>query len=80
MGYVIAMGECFGCRRLFSFNPELVPSITPPGRTEREPICQACVDRANPMRAKNGLPPIEVRRGAYEPAPEHPDDEEAFEL
>jgi hypothetical protein len=68
VGYMIAMGPCVGCGRLFGFNPELVPSITIKG--EREPICLVCVKRVNPMRLKNGLPPIEPLPGAYEPEPE----------
>lgn len=66
MGYVSVMGECFGCKRLFSFSPTKVPSIVVDG--EREPVCQACVDRANAVRGPvYGLPPIEVLPGAYEP-------------
>lgn len=64
MGYMFAMSGCFGCGRLFSFNPELVPSVMVKGR--REPICQECVDRANPVRIKNGLEPISVLPGAYD--------------
>lgn len=66
MGYMSAMGNCFGCGRLFSFNPDRVPSITPPGGT-REPICGECVKRANPTRIAKGLPPIIPMPGAYEP-------------
>jgi hypothetical protein len=65
MGYVSVMGECIGCRRVFSFSPTKVPSVIVNG--VREPICEACVIRANPMRQANGLPLIEVKPGAYEP-------------
>lgn len=65
MGYMSAMGHCFGCGRLFSFNPDRVPSITPPGGS-REPICRECVALANPKRIANGLAPIVVQPGAYE--------------
>jgi len=64
-GYVFAVAPCFGCKQLFSFDPHLVPSI--PIKGSREPICQACVDLANPIRAANGLLPIVVLPGAYEP-------------
>ena len=33
---------------------------------KREPICQACVDRVNPMRIKNGLQPDCAAADAYE--------------
>jgi hypothetical protein len=32
---------------------------------KREPICQVCVDRVNPMRIKNGLEPIVPLPDAY---------------
>lgn len=68
-GYVFATSACFGCRRLFSYNPHKVPSH----RDEhgvRQPVCQACVDVANPRRKANGLPPIVPHPDAYEPLPE----------
>lgn len=69
MGYVMAMGPCAGCHRVFSFNPTRVPSITLKG--EREPICATCVERVNPERKKNGLPPIVPLPGAYEACDEY---------
>jgi hypothetical protein len=36
----------------------------------REPICQACVNALNPIRKKNGLPPIIPPDDAYEPVEE----------
>lgn len=68
MGYVMAHGICFGCKRVFGFHPNLVPSVVVDGR--REPICQGCVNLANPARIKNGLQPIEVLPGAYDAADE----------
>lgn len=68
MAYVTCMAPCIGCKRLFSFNPNLVPSITIEG--VREPICQSCVDIANPKRIANGLAPIVPLPGAYEAADE----------
>ena len=63
MGYVTAYSACFGCGQLFSYNPARVPSITVNGA--REPICRACVDRANPARIANGLDPIMPQPDAY---------------
>lgn len=60
MGY----GECWGCGLIFGFNPKRVPSIIV-GDT-REPICEGCVEDANPQRIANGLKPIEVHPDAYE--------------
>ena len=68
MGYYCAIGPCAGCKRLFSFNPLRVPSVVIEGT--REPICAECVERANPLRAENGLEPIAVLPGAYEAADE----------
>ena len=64
MGYAFATSTCFGCKRVFFYNPMKVPSIRING--VREPICQACVDRANPDRIKNGLKPIVPAPDAYE--------------
>lgn len=65
MAYMSCMGECIGCRKIFSFNPNLVPSVLVNG--SREPVCRECVERVNPIRIKNGLEPIHVLPGAYEP-------------
>jgi hypothetical protein len=68
MGWVYCHGYCFGCGRPFSFNPHSVPSIGVHG--VREPVCQACVDRVNPDRIRDGLPPIVPLPDAYDPLPE----------
>ena len=73
MGFMIATSECIGCGGLFSYNPELVPSIRlnenrePDPNGKREPICRNCVERVNPVRVSRGLKPIEIVPGAYEP-------------
>jgi hypothetical protein len=70
MGYMLAMGPCICCKRMFSFNPELVPSsdaIT----GQREPVCETCMFRINQTRAEMGLPPHPILPGAYEPQPEN---------
>jgi len=64
-GYMFVMGQCFGCGRLFSFNPNKVPSLRING--ERQPICRTCIERANPERIKRGLDPIKILPDAYEP-------------
>jgi len=66
MGYAFVTSACFGCKRLFCYNPIRVPSIRDPATGQREPICQACVNRANPERIKNGLDPIVPAPDAYE--------------
>jgi hypothetical protein len=70
MGYALCTSNCFGCGRIFSYNPMRVPSIRDPRTGSKEPICQACVDRVNPIREQNGLPPIVPARDAYEPCDE----------
>jgi len=67
-----AMGECFACHRVFTFNAVRVPSIRalngrPDQRGKAEPICRHCVERINPTRIANGLPPIQIPAGAYAP-------------
>jgi len=76
MGYALAHSACIGCGRIFGYNPKHVPSIRmkngredPNG--EREPVCQDCIERANPIRIRNGLPPIIPHPDAYEPIDEN---------
>ena len=68
MGYALATSHCLGCKRLFSYNPVRVPSLRVNG--VREPICQSCIDRANPERIKKGLPPLVPHPDAYQPCDE----------
>ena len=68
MGYVSCMSPCYSCKKLFSYNPMLVPSLTVNG--VKQPFCQECVNKANPLRVANGLEPIVPLPGAYEPCPE----------
>ena len=73
MAFMSAMSPCIGCGQVFSYNPDLVPSIRlnaqgqPDPNGSREPICQSCVERVNPKRIANGLQPIVILPGAYEP-------------
>lgn len=66
--YAMGMGACFGCKRVFTFNPMRVPSV--PIKGSKQPICADCVARVNPMRKANGLAPIVPLPGAYEPCEE----------
>jgi len=68
MGYAYMIGECFGCKQTFSFNPNKVPSIRIEG--VKQPVCEVCIEKANPKRKANGLEPIEILPGAYEPCNE----------
>ena len=63
-GGFFCIGECWACGAVFTFNPHLVPSI--PINDVRQPVCGACVERANVERRENGRPLIEVLPGAYD--------------
>lgn len=73
MGFMMATARCFGCKTMFCFNPDLVPSIRvnaagqPDPKGEREPVCRVCIERVNPIRITNGLQPIVIPHGAYAP-------------
>lgn len=69
MGVVQAMSACVRCRRMFMFNPLRVPSVRVNG--VREPVCRACIEGANVIRAERGLPPITYAADAYDPIDEH---------
>jgi len=64
MAYMLCHGACINCKRLFAFNPDLVPSVRINGH--KEPICRACVEYANPVRKQKGLQEIRILPGAYE--------------
>ena len=68
MGYYYGMGACYCCRRPFTFNVHLVPSIKIDG--VRQPLCRDCIERANPKRIANGLEPVVPHPDAYEPEEE----------
>lgn len=79
MGAYLCHSLCISCGSLFGFNPELVPSIRArqvEGRlvedpaAPREAVCRRCIERANPVRVKNGLEPINILPGAYDPVDE----------
>lgn len=76
MGFLTAMSPCCACERVFSYNPNRVPSvrIDHTGRLssagERRPICEECIGHINVARAEKGLQPFPILPGAYEPAEE----------
>jgi hypothetical protein len=61
----LAYSPCFGCHRMFAYNPVRVPSIRPAPDMDAEPICMACIERVNPVRIAMGLEKIEPLPGAY---------------
>lgn len=65
---MICTGACIGCGRLFSFNPNRVPSSSAVTGS-REPICRDCMEKINQVRAARNLPPFEILPDAYEPEP-----------
>jgi len=69
MGYAFMVGNCLVCKQMFTFNPVLVPSHRVNG--VKEPVCKHCIDAANPVRKKKGLPPLTYAPGAYEPVDEN---------
>lgn len=71
--WALAFSPCFGCGRVFGYNPHRVPSIPigPDGQVsasgDRKPICRNCVTLVNPMREEHGLDPIVIYPDSYEP-------------
>jgi hypothetical protein len=61
MGYMIATSTCFGCKRLFSYNPNKVPSYA------GNAICADCIAIVNKRREDAGLPLWPVAADAYAP-------------
>ena len=68
MGYVFVLGQCVACKKTFSFHPHKVPSL--PVNGNREPVCRDCIEKANPIRIEQGLPPLTYASDAYEACPE----------
>jgi hypothetical protein len=69
MAYLFVMSACVVCRQPFTYNPLRVPSVVVNGT--REPICRACVERANVVRRDRGLPTWPIFDDSYEPVDEH---------
>ena len=64
MGYVFLTGACGSCGRIFSYNPNYVPSLN------NAAFCESCMTIANAKREEMGLPPHPIHPQAYEPLPE----------
>src|SRR5262245_26687684 len=59
MAFMSCMGACYGCGRVFMFNPVWVPSVA------GEPICEACMTLVNQRRKAAGEPAIHIHPDAY---------------
>ena len=70
MGHVMAMSYCVVCKALFSYNPHKVPSTRRRPDGPREPVCARCMNAANEVRAKRGLPLLAIDPEAYNPIEE----------
>lgn len=72
MGFYFVAGHCFVCRRIFTYNPNYVPSIRvnskgePDPNGKREPICSGCMEIGNKTREEMGLSPHPIHPQAYE--------------
>jgi len=54
------VAPCFVCKKLFTSNPETVPSY------DNQPICETCISLVNSRRRADGLPLWPVTDDAYE--------------
>jgi hypothetical protein len=63
----MAIGPCFMCKKIFSYNSDHVPSIQRRPHHRREPVCASCMAYANEIRGKRGMPPLLVDPEAYHP-------------
>jgi hypothetical protein len=74
-GYTFAMGGCWSCGTLFTFDVEEVPSVITDSRTGKvaaegtpeafqlkQAICDPCADTAEKLRKAEGLPVAWPRR------------------
>jgi hypothetical protein len=66
---VVAIGLCWSCGVNFGFHPDTVVSIPidpdnglppdlggDPAKVIKHPVCNGCVEAANPQRQRNGVP------------------------
>lgn len=67
-GWIMMHGNCAACGTRVAFNPNKVPSIRVHG--VREPLCAACVVKANTKAKAEGKPEFQIPEGAYEPTRE----------
>jgi hypothetical protein len=65
MGYLFVIGPCWGCKRVFTYNPVHVPSVNNDG------VCSDCMAEINRQLVAKGHEAIEIHAEAYEPANEN---------
>lgn len=73
MAYMIAVSACFRCRKMFSYNPELVLNVTITSEDTSDesmwgtgPLCEPCVKDINEFRVTVlHLPPWEYHPNSY---------------
>ena len=69
MGYAYLLCDCVACFKPIMCNPNLVPSLRVKG--VKQPICRKCAERWNTIhRTSNGLEPVPIEDGAYDPCNE----------
>ncbi len=87
MKYILVHGPCVNCGSMMSYNPNsvLTTRVTwvegkpqPDPRGENEPVCRGCVGVYNDSRVMEGLEPIEIPEGAYDPVPAHEVEEQVM--
>lgn len=61
----LAVSACWACGKLFTYDPDRVPSIVV--EDVRRPLCLPCVDWANALREGTGEALIYPLPGAYGP-------------
>ena len=64
MGYAFVIGDCFVCKRTFTFNPMKVPSLKDKEGV-RQPICKSCIEMANKLKVEKGVEPFVIPVDAY---------------
>jgi len=70
MGYAMAASACFGCGKVFMYNPHRVPSFPDPKTMQKEPVCKECMELVNRRRVEIGVKPHPIHPDAYEPIKE----------
>jgi len=66
---MFAVGECYGCGRMFLFNPYRVPTVRDP-QGVKQPICRQCVERVNLEQKRKGIAEFPIPEDAYGPTKE----------
>lgn len=69
MGYFMLITSCYMCKRVFTCNPDKVPSVKIEG--VKEPICESCVKWMQQRQREMGVPVwADPLPGAYDAADE----------